>query len=140
LNDSTPRLILTPHYFILFEATASRMIFAAPLVSLVLAAFVAAAPADVYSPPITYPTASTVWEVGYSYNVTWDVSNPPKRITNKIGMIVLAKGGVLNDEAPLATGFSILNGKQQITVPDVTPGSDYSIVCVYASDILCRSH
>jgi len=26
---------------------------------------------DVFVPPITYPTAATVWNVGEKYNVTW---------------------------------------------------------------------
>ena len=28
---------------------------------------------DVYTPPVTYPTAGTVWTVGEIHNVTWSV-------------------------------------------------------------------
>ncbi|KAG5634937.1 hypothetical protein H0H81_000269, partial [Sphagnurus paluster] len=49
---------------------------------------------DVYTPPVLYPHAGTVWNVGERHNVTWDTSNPPKSITNKIGTIMLRKGGL----------------------------------------------
>ncbi|KAG6849332.1 hypothetical protein H0H93_009377, partial [Arthromyces matolae] len=70
-------------------------------------------------------------------------------ITNKEGMIVLAKGGyliglgesissdsfsyhILNQvitDNPLAKDFDILKGRQEVTIPDDTvPGDDYTLV------------
>ncbi|OSC97236.1 hypothetical protein PYCCODRAFT_1419907 [Trametes coccinea BRFM310] len=83
---------------------------------------------DVFVPPVTYPHAGTVWKVGSHHNVTWDTSNAPAQITNKEGRVVLAKGGVLDYEHPLANGFDILLGRIEVKVPDVEPGSDYTIV------------
>ncbi|OJT13975.1 hypothetical protein TRAPUB_9459 [Trametes pubescens] len=84
---------------------------------------------DVFVPPVTYPHAGTVWKVGQHHNVTWDTTNAPVNITNKVGMIVLAKGGLLQDLAnPLAKDFDILKGRFEIQVPNVTPGDDYTIV------------
>ncbi|EPQ52679.1 hypothetical protein GLOTRDRAFT_20378, partial [Gloeophyllum trabeum ATCC 11539] len=83
----------------------------------------------VYAPPISYPTAGTTWQVGGSYNITWDASNPPKQITNPIGHIDLLKNNVIITGAPLANGFSILDGTHEITVPlTVEPGSGYTVV------------
>lgn len=79
-----------------------------------------------------------------------DVSDPPKQITNGIGMIMLRKGGLttpgefhwqlgnasqLIDLATviLADGFDILLGRIEVTVPWVTAGDDYQIVCEYCN-------
>lgn len=35
---------------------------------------------------------------------------------------------------PLAQGFDLRSGSQAVTVPDVTPGDDYSIVREYIFD------
>ncbi|KAI0356410.1 hypothetical protein OH77DRAFT_1400550 [Trametes cingulata] len=83
---------------------------------------------DVFVPPVTYPHAGTVWKVGQHHNVTWDTSNAPVNITNKLGRVVLAKGGVLDYEHPLAKDFDILLGRIEVKVPDVKPGHDYTIV------------
>lgn len=40
------------------------------------AAAPAAAPRDVYSPPVLYPRAGTVWYSGQTHNVTWCVRPP----------------------------------------------------------------
>ncbi|KAG5644897.1 hypothetical protein DXG03_007449 [Asterophora parasitica] len=87
-------------------------------------------PRDVYVPPVLYPHHGTVWKAGSTHNVTWDTSSPPAQITNKIGRIVLAKGDYLVGlSSPLAKGFDILNGRQEVTIPANTPaGDDYSIV------------
>ncbi|KAG6889876.1 hypothetical protein C0995_013850 [Termitomyces sp. Mi166 len=84
---------------------------------------------DVYVPPVLYPHAGIVWQAGSTHNVTWDTSNPPKQITNKRGMIILAKGNLLIGlDTPLAKGFDILNGRQEVTIPaDTAPGDDYSV-------------
>ncbi|KAI0826906.1 hypothetical protein BC628DRAFT_1338730 [Trametes gibbosa] len=83
---------------------------------------------DVFVPPVTYPHAGTVWKVGQHHNVTWDTTNAPVNITNKLGKVVLAKGGRLDYEHPLIKDFDILKGRIEVQVPDVTPGDDYTIV------------
>ncbi|MGW1409769.1 hypothetical protein [Streptomyces sp. NPDC002403] len=81
---------------------------------------------DVFVPPVTSPTAESVWMVGQAVEVTWDTADPPQHITNPKGAIYLRKGdrtGPMLDE-----GFSILKGRQEVVVPDVPPGNDYRIV------------
>ncbi|KAH9900765.1 hypothetical protein C8Q73DRAFT_675728 [Cubamyces lactineus] len=82
---------------------------------------------DVYVPPILYPHAGTVWYKDQRHNVTWDVSDPPVNITNKVGRIMLRKGD-LTSPLILADGFDILLGRIEVTVPWVVEGSDYSLV------------
>ncbi|KAJ8489161.1 hypothetical protein ONZ45_g13691 [Pleurotus djamor] len=76
---------------------------------------------DVYVPPILYPNAETVWKVGQRHNVTWDISNPPRQITNKFGTIYVRKNDLTDVDHPLASDFDILLGRYEITVPNV-PG------------------
>ncbi|KAI0641153.1 hypothetical protein C8Q79DRAFT_992077 [Trametes meyenii] len=82
---------------------------------------------DVYAPPVLYPHAGTVWYKGQRHNVTWDVSDPPVNITNKVGTIFLRKS---NQITPLILekGFDILLGRIEVTVPWVIEGNDYSVV------------
>ncbi|KAK0202478.1 hypothetical protein DFS33DRAFT_1384833 [Desarmillaria ectypa] len=84
-------------------------------------------PRDVYVPPVVLPGSGSVWAVGSTQTVTWDASKPPGQITNPTGSIRLRKA---NKTLPLilAEGFSILDGKAQVTVPSVEPGNDYRIV------------
>jgi len=111
-------IAFTNLYLAFFALLASVSVFAAPVSN-----------RDVFVPPVTYPHAGTVWKIGARHNVTWDTSNPPKSITNSKGMVILAKNGTLLDlDSPLAKGFNILKGHVEITVPKVTPGSDYQIV------------
>ncbi len=42
----------------------------------------------------------------------------------------------VDDVADLVKGFSILDGKVELTVPDVEPGNDYRIVCAYYPSLL----
>ncbi|KAF8217191.1 hypothetical protein K438DRAFT_1798418 [Mycena galopus ATCC 62051] len=102
--------------FTTFAAAALAVVHATPL-----------APRDVYTPPVLYPNAETVWFVGQRHNVTWDTSDPPVNITNKIGMIMLRKGG-LTTPLILQDNFSILLGRIEVTVPWVVDGDDYQIV------------
>ncbi|KAK0188603.1 hypothetical protein F5146DRAFT_1055934 [Armillaria mellea] len=81
---------------------------------------------DVYDPPITSPNANTVWTVNTTQTVTWDTSNPPAQITNPIGSIRLRKDGATF--LTLASGFDILLGEFEVTVPDVAESSEYIIV------------
>ncbi|KAM6502257.1 hypothetical protein JOM56_002234 [Amanita muscaria] len=83
---------------------------------------------DVYVPPILTPKAGDVWVIGEKRTVTWDTSNPPQSITNKIGEIYLREGDKTLLDSPLAQGFDILLGTMEVTVPNVTPGNDYMIV------------
>jgi len=85
---------------------------------------------DVFVPPVLYPGKGTVWKAGDRHNVTWDVSNPPAQITNKLGRVVLSRAGILIGlENPLADKFDIMLGRIEVTVPaDTEPGTDYSIV------------
>ncbi|MGW9119329.1 GPI anchored serine-threonine rich family protein [Streptomyces sp. NPDC055663] len=81
---------------------------------------------DVFVPPVTSPTAKSVWTAGQTVEVTWDTADPPQHITNPKGAIYLRKGdrtGPMLDE-----GFDILKGRQEVVVPDVPPGNDYRIV------------
>lgn len=74
-----------------------------------------------------------------------DLSNPPKQITNEIGRIylrigdstqpgmfprMLPAGSSIDDNTSdaLASGFDILVGKAEITVPTVPTGSNYRLV------------
>ncbi|KAI6115797.1 hypothetical protein EDD16DRAFT_654224 [Pisolithus croceorrhizus] len=87
---------------------------------------------DVVAPPITSPTASTVWTVGDTETVTWSTANLPTNVTNPNGMLVL--GYVANNsenlmlQSPLAVNLSYSAGQAQITVPNVPTGNNYIIV------------
>ncbi|KAI0055748.1 hypothetical protein BV25DRAFT_1873032 [Artomyces pyxidatus] len=105
--------------FFLFAATMFSLVAAAPLARL--------QSRDVYTPPVLYPHAGTVWKVGARHNVTWDNSDPPVNITNPIGQILLRKGDFTLD-GPLASGFNLTAGRVEVTVPHVKPGHDYVIV------------
>ncbi|KAG5969556.1 hypothetical protein E4U55_002051 [Claviceps digitariae] len=84
---------------------------------------------DVFVPPIIEPNADSVWTIGTTQVVTWDVTHPPKQITNRLGRIVLRseETGLLDLANPLAEGFDILIASQNVTVPNVKPGT-YQIV------------
>ncbi|KAG6377238.1 hypothetical protein JVT61DRAFT_1292 [Boletus reticuloceps] len=87
---------------------------------------------DVVDPPITSPTASTIWHVGQTQTVTWNSTGLPVNQTNPIGMLVL--GYLFNNSehlmlnSPLATNLNYSVGQAQITVPNVPTRSDYIIV------------
>lgn len=62
------------------------------------------------------------------------MSDPPAQITNPKGRIVLAKGGLLRNESPLAEDFDILSGTQEVTIPETDAGDDYAFVrkCLFS--------
>ncbi|OSC98395.1 hypothetical protein PYCCODRAFT_1439266 [Trametes coccinea BRFM310] len=99
----------------------------------VFASLAAAAPfaemerRDVFVPPITYPHTGTVWYKGQRHNVTWDTTNAPVNITNKLGRIMLRKGDITTPVI-LEDNFDILLGRIEVTVPWVLPDTDYSLV------------
>ncbi|KAJ3850655.1 hypothetical protein EV368DRAFT_84323 [Lentinula lateritia] len=82
---------------------------------------------DVFVPPITYPTSTTVWNKGEIHNVTWDISQAPVNITNKLGRIQLRQDG-LTTPLVLADDFDILLGTINVTVPWVITANDYELV------------
>ncbi|KAF8133943.1 hypothetical protein EV363DRAFT_1324997 [Boletus edulis] len=87
---------------------------------------------DVVDPPITSPTAGTIWHVGQTQTVTWNSTGLPVNQTNPRGMLVL--GYLFNNSehlmlnSPLATNLNYSVGQAQITVPNVPTRSDYIIV------------
>ncbi|MER5884865.1 Ser-Thr-rich GPI-anchored membrane family protein [Streptomyces sp. NPDC001941] len=89
---------------------------------------------DVWAPRVTSPTTGTVWTVGTQQTITWDVTNPPRQITNPRGVILLSKDGLADVDHPLARNFPIRAGKQQITVPNVPPGSHYRVILIGSGD------
>ncbi len=111
-------------------------------------------PRDVYDPPITSPNACTVWTVNTTQTVTWDVSNPPTDITNPIGSIKLRKDGItfcmrswffssicrcdadIIGAVTLASGFNILLGQYEVTVPYVAESSEYILVRMYHTSLM----
>jgi hypothetical protein len=98
------------------------------LVSLVSGAPVDLSRRDVFVPPVLLPNSQSIWKVGTEQTVKWDVSNPPKQITNTEAKIILVTNGLLDLEHPLAQNIDILSGSTQVTVPSVTPGDDYQIL------------
>lgn len=87
---------------------------------------------DVVDPPITSPTADTVWHVGEKQLVTWSTEGLPANITNPVGMLVLgynynnSENLMLN--SPLATNINYTDGQVLITVPNVETREDYIVV------------
>ncbi|KAJ7643989.1 hypothetical protein FB45DRAFT_1020793 [Roridomyces roridus] len=91
-------------------------------------------PRDVYAPPITSPDSSTRWTRGTQVQVTWSTANAPKSVSNQKGKILLghfesgSPGEHLDLDHPLAEGFDIMDGHHTVTVPQVSPGSQYIVV------------
>ncbi|KAJ7600814.1 hypothetical protein C8J56DRAFT_18758 [Mycena floridula] len=94
----------------------------------------------VIDPPITSPTAKTIWKVGQQETVTWDTSSipkDPKEVTNPNGTLVL---GFLTSTSenlmlatPLAKGFKLTDGNVTITVPSVVTRDNYIVVLMGSS-------
>ncbi|KAL0961382.1 hypothetical protein HGRIS_006336 [Hohenbuehelia grisea] len=97
-----------------------------------------ARPMTVYSPPVTYPHSGTVWKVGSIQNVMWNTSSPPTQITNRRGKVYLAERGILNIEHPLADNFDIMKGHVSVTVPTVSPGTEYTVIGTLCSCLVSR--
>ncbi|KAJ7935926.1 hypothetical protein B0H13DRAFT_2261979 [Mycena leptocephala] len=98
------------------------------LVTFVLTTAVNAAgptPLDVFVPPITSPTAGTVWVSKTQQNVTWDASRAPPTISNQ-AMVLLRKGDTTFPFI-LAKGFDLRKGSVEITVPYVF-ADNYQVV------------
>ncbi|RPD62748.1 hypothetical protein L227DRAFT_562040 [Lentinus tigrinus ALCF2SS1-6] len=107
------------------------------LAAAALATPLAMTPRDSVSPPITNPTAQTVWRVGDTVTVEWDVAAlNGAQPSNPLAKIIL---GTLADnvehlmiESPLVSNFPILGGNVSLVVPSVPSGSDY-IVCLFGT-------
>ncbi|TBU27145.1 hypothetical protein BD311DRAFT_866256 [Dichomitus squalens] len=121
----------------MFPTAMHAMFFLLALAVTTLAKPLAFNPRDAISPPITNPTAQTVWKAGDTQTVTWDLSglngaqpsNPQAQII--LGTFINGEEHLLLDTV-LASGFNILDGNVTLTVPTVTTGSDY-IVCLFGS-------
>ncbi|KAJ7770295.1 hypothetical protein DFH07DRAFT_768803 [Mycena maculata] len=98
----------------------------ASMTALMLGAAGAPTKRDIFSPPILYPHAGTVWYSFQYHNVTWDTAGAPTTISNE-ALLLLASGGV---EAPfiLAKGFDLRLGRVQIQVPYVLANTNYQLV------------
>ncbi|KAN0118572.1 hypothetical protein V8E52_004995 [Russula decolorans] len=111
-----------PFTAILFYAIALQLVHALPVMK-----------RDVIDPPITSPTAETVWIPGSIQLVTWDTSLVPSNGTFP-GMLVLGNQTITPDSEnldfyhPLATNFSLLDGSVNVTCPNVSPGNNYIVV------------
>jgi len=87
---------------------------------------------DVVDPPITSPTANTVWYIGQTQTVTWNTAGLPLNQTNPVGKLVL--GFMYNNsenlmlDSPLAINLNYSVGQAQITVPNVPNRTDYIVV------------
>jgi len=124
-----------------FRALVVATLLSVSTVDVAFAAAVPAGPAemkllvkrDVWSPTVLYPHEGIVWRVGDHHSVVWSTNDPPAQITNTNGLVVLRssrgfiKGpGGLGE--PLASNFSLFDGRVEIEVPDVPGGDDYQVV------------
>lgn len=87
---------------------------------------------DVFDPPITFPNQNSVFQAGETITVTWDTSSIPAGTTD-LGEIALAQPTFedenLDFDHPLATGFLLTAGQQDITFPsNLTTASNYALV------------
>ncbi|KAI0357430.1 hypothetical protein OH77DRAFT_1422287 [Trametes cingulata] len=93
---------------------------------------------DAVSPPITNPSAGTVWRTGETQTITWDVTAlNGARPSNPLAKIILGTIGADGQEklmfgTPLLSGIPILGGKVTLTVPSVPTGDNY-IICLFGS-------
>jgi len=83
---------------------------------------------DAFIPKITFPTSATVWQIGETHNVTWDISQAPTNITNQFGGRIQLRADGHTTFMVLADNFDILLGTYSITVPWVITGNKYQLV------------
>ncbi|KZT64924.1 hypothetical protein DAEQUDRAFT_677692 [Daedalea quercina L-15889] len=88
---------------------------------------------DVISPLITSPDASTVWNVGDTVTVTWNMSAlpPNTNVTGVKGMVVLGystwQSENLDIDDPLAQNFLLSDGQVSFVVPSVPTRENYIV-------------
>ncbi|KAJ7928072.1 hypothetical protein B0H13DRAFT_1969213 [Mycena leptocephala] len=107
-----------PHLMILCLFLFFSVILAAPLDS-----------RTVFDPPITSPTAQSIWKVGEVQTVTWNATGIPAGVTGKIMLGYLSpdsEGEHLSDT--LASGFNLTDEKVKVTVPAVVSRTSYIVV------------
>lgn len=63
---------------------------------------------DVFNPEITYPTSSTLWNVGERHNVTWSIANAPPGFPIDTATGTLLLGFLANDSENLDIGVYLL--------------------------------
>ncbi|KAJ3554890.1 hypothetical protein NM688_g2871 [Phlebia brevispora] len=80
---------------------------------------------DVYSPPVLYPHAGTVWYSGQTHNVTWDNSNPPQNISNRA--IIELRWNNQGLPIVLAHDFDLRAGRVEVQVPEVVTSDVFGI-------------
>ncbi|KAF8968967.1 hypothetical protein BDZ97DRAFT_1797242 [Flammula alnicola] len=97
-------------------------------VSLVSSAPVQLSARDVFVPPVLTPNVHSVWKVGSTQTVTWDLTDAPTQITNSKAKVILVTDGLLDLDNPLADGVDVRAGQCQVTVPNVAPGDNYQIL------------
>ena len=123
--------LIPPHSWL----TTIIMYSLLPAIVFSLFSFVSALPLaleakrDVWTPPVTYPTNTSIWVAGSTYNVTWSTAGQPSEITNPIGQILLRHGVNTTSQINLVEGFNLTAGAVNVTIPaDTEPDSDYIIV------------
>jgi len=104
-----------------------------------LSSLVSAAPVQpvqfiAFAPTITYPDTSTVWITNTTDHVDWLTSNVPDEAKNYTVTILLGhfanNSENLDVQHPLATQIPIMQGTATVTVPVVTPGTNYTVVVI----------
>ncbi|EKM51855.1 uncharacterized protein PHACADRAFT_262236 [Phanerochaete carnosa HHB-10118-sp] len=92
---------------------------------------------EVYDPPITQPTADTVWTTGSSQTVKWDISKIGSDGSNTTASLLLghkdpgSSNEFLDIKNPLAVNVPVSAGQVTITVPDdVLTDNNYIVVLV----------
>ncbi|KII86656.1 hypothetical protein PLICRDRAFT_125544 [Plicaturopsis crispa FD-325 SS-3] len=110
--------VLTIVFFMIFAVS----VHAAPLES-----------REVVSPPVLTPGAGTVWVVGSTETVTWNVSVIPSG-DDPVGQLILGYNEDGSEhlmlDSPLASNITLKDGSVNITVPSV-PERDNYIVCLF---------
>ncbi|KAH9948827.1 hypothetical protein B0H21DRAFT_203675 [Amylocystis lapponica] len=85
---------------------------------------------DVVDPPITSPDASTVWTVGKTVTVTWNMTGLSTP-SNPTGKVVLGystyESENLDIDSPLAQNFSLSDGQVSFVVPSVPNRTNYIV-------------
>jgi len=124
MSMNTPRLL--SYFFILLALLACASSAPVSLVN-----------RDVWVPKILCPTSSSVWTVGGTFTVTWDVTSKPSQVTNSIGEIYLRQGDA-TQSTPIASGFALADGEVDVTVPDGTTPGLWRIVCEYLDSVVVQ--
>jgi hypothetical protein len=115
-----------------------------------------------YSPPIQSPAVGDKWFIGQQRKIVWDTTRIPPEIWNTTGLILLGRRNTTDEnehldisahllhnpycetgseellgllDHPLAKDFPIVQGKINVTVPNVEPSNDYIVVRAYHREL-----